>query len=262
VRATALRLAGSIPGTDAYRERLDRAAALFLVREEKGKPRTLTLAGGKTVGGVPRTIPADVFQNFEGLDLTDLAARHGFLPDAFIEAIPQGDHTFLLALIATAVTNGDTALASALVKRLATPRALVNLWSYKPEGLQGPEHCRVAIMEAFLDLAISGAFPDGQTLHTFYRIGHGLLPEPLAAKLLASESWRTHISRLAAPEADSKTPNAVKEAALLIPDSLLDAFLASISPLSPHLTLPARLFAEFCKSLAETTPVAPLKQSP
>jgi hypothetical protein len=53
----------------------------------------------------------------------------------------------------------------------------------------------------------------------------------------------------------------VKEAALLIPNSLLGAFLAAIYPLSPHLTLPARLFAEFCQSLAETEPVAPLKPS-
>lgn len=260
VRTAALRLAGSIPGTDAYRERLNRAAALFLVREEKGKPRTLTLAGSKTAIGA-RTIPTDVFHNVEGLNVADVAARLGFLRDAFVEAIPRGDHIFLLAFIATAITKGDASLASALIRQLASPRALVNLWSYHSEGLRGTEHCRALIMETFLDLAIGGAFPDGQTLHTLYRIGHGPLPEPPAARLLASESWRTHVSRLAAPEADNKTPNAVKETALLIPDSLLGSFLAAISPLSPHITLPARLFAEFCQSLAETTPVAPLKPS-
>ena len=261
VRVIALRLAGSIPGTDAYRERLDRAAALFTSREVNGKPRTLVLQCGTALSGA-RSHRVDVFPDFEGLRVADLAARHGFFRDAFIDAIPPGDHTFLLALICTAMAEGDATLAALLIRRLSSPRALVTLWGYRPDGLEMPDHARPALIEALVDLATSGAFPDAQTLHTYYRVNRGPLPEPLAAKLLASESWSAHISRLAAPEADSKTPNAVKETALLIPDSLLAAFRASIAPISPHLTLPARLFAEFCDSLAKTTPVAPLTQSP
>ncbi|NJM35093.1 MAG: hypothetical protein HC850_10735 [Rhodomicrobium sp.] len=124
------------------------------------------------------------------------------------------------------------------------------------------DRTRPALVAALLDLAISGDLPDRLSLHGLYRMNQGPLPEPLAAKLLASESWRSHLGRLAAPEADKKTPNTVNETALLIPDALLGAFLASIAPLSPHLTHPARLFAEFCTSLTETAPVAPLTQSP
>lgn len=257
VRAIALRLAGSIPGTDAHRERLNRAAGLFVSPSSKSKP-----ASSGTLSLVKGHPTYDVFQNLEGLKIADLAGRLGFLRHDFIEALPPGADMIVLALITTAATEGNAELAASLIRRLSGPRALVMLWSYRPDGLDTPDHARPALTEALLDLAIGGAFPDPQTLHTYYRVNHGPLAEALAAKLLASESWRTHVSRLAAPEQGSKTPNAVKEAVLLIPDSLLDAFLASISPLSPHLTLPARLFAEFCKSLAETTPVAPLTQAP
>jgi hypothetical protein len=45
-----------------------------------------------------------------------------------------------------------------------------------------------------------------------------------------------------------------------MPDSLLDAFSASIASLPPHLILAPRAFTDFCKSLGETAPVAPLPQ--
>lgn len=257
VRVIALRLAGSIPGTEAYRERLDRAAALFASRGSKTKA---ALPGSLAV--IKARHNYDAFQNLEGLRIADLAGRLGFLRHDFIEALPPGEDIIVLALLTTAAAEGDIALAASLIRRLSGPRTLVTLWSYRPDGLEMPDHARPALIEALADLAVSGAFPDAQTLHTYYRLNRGPLPELLAAKLLSTESWRTHISRLAAPEADSKTPNAVKETALLIPDSLLDAFLISITALSPHLTLPARLFAEFCNSLAKTTPVAPLTQSP
>ena len=260
VRTTALRLAGSIPGTDAYRERLDRAAALFITRGPKSQPqRKLALPGALASSkGRPHH---DVFPALEGLRLADLAGRMGFAADEFADALPPEEDILFLALLTTAAAEGDGALAATLIRRLSGPRALVMLWTYRQNGLDAPGEARPAIIEALVDLAIAGAFPDAQTLHAYYRIIRGPLPEPLASKLLASESWRAHVGRLAAPEADNKTPNAVKETALLIPDSLLGTFLAAISALSPHLTLPARLFAEFCTSLAETEPVDPLKPS-
>jgi len=256
VRTTALRLAGSIPGTDAYRARLDRAAGLFVTRGPKTQPKRML--------ALPRALASskgrhhDVFPSLEGLRLADLAERMGFAADEFADALPPEEDILFLALLTAAAAEGDGALAASLIRRLSGPRVLVMLWTYRQDGLDAPEEARPAIIEALTDLAIAGAFPGAQTLHAYSRIIRGPLPEPLAAKLLASESWRTHIGRLAAPEADNKTPNAVKEAALLIPDSLLGAFLAAICPLAPHVTLPARLFAEFCQSLAETTPVAPL----
>jgi hypothetical protein len=260
VRTTALRLAGSIPGTDAYRGRLDRAASLFVTRGPKSQPKRMLALPGALASSKGRP-HHDVFPSLEGLRLADLAERMGFAADEFADALPPEEDILFLALLTTAAAEGDGALAASLIRRLSGPRVLVMLWTYRQDGLDAPEEARPAIIEALVDLAIAGAFPDAQTLHAYSRIIRGPLPEPLAAKLLASESWRTHITRLGAPEADNKTPNAVKEAALLIPDSLLSAFLAAISPLSPHITLPARLFAEFCQSLAETMPVAPLNPS-
>jgi hypothetical protein len=255
VWTTALRLAGSIPGTNAYRERLDRAAALFAPRG-KGK-----LAETAKLALVKGRSNDEVLQAFEGLRLEDVAERMGCTPADFIERLLPGEDAVPLALIVTAATNGDAGLAVTLIKRLSGPRALATLWVFHPDSLDVPDEARQAIVEALVDLAIAGGFPEPQTLHAYYRILRAPLPERLANKLLASESWRSHVARLAAPDADGKTPNAVKVAVLLIPDSLLGAFLASIQPLSPHLTLPARLFAEFCQSLAQTQPVAPLKPS-
>jgi hypothetical protein len=258
VRTAAQLLAGSIPGTDAYRERIERAARLFVTRGPRSQPeRRLVLASAVASSkGRPNF---EVFQALEGLKLGDVARRLDFKPDEFIEALPPGEDIILLALMTTAAADGNAALTARLARRLSGPRALVMLWTHRPDGLEMPEDDRPVLIEALLDLALGGAFPDAQTLHTYYRIIHGPLPVPLAARLLASESWRTHVARLAAPEADNKTPNVVKETALLIPDAQLGAFLAAISGLPPHLTLPARLFAEFCQSLADTTPVAPLK---
>jgi hypothetical protein len=258
VRTTAQRLAGSIPGTDAYRERVERAARLFVTRGPRSQPeRKLTVASSAASSkGRPNY---EVFQALEGLKLDDIAKRLDFKPDEFVEALPPKEDIVFLALMTTAAADGDAAITATLTRRLSGPRALVMLWTFRPDALEVPDNDRPVLIEALLDLAIDSAFPDAQTLHTYYRIIRGPLSEPLAAKLLAAESWHTHVSRLAAPEADNKTPNAVKETALLIPDGQLDAFLAAISLLPPHLTLPARLFAEFCQSLAETTPVAPLK---
>jgi hypothetical protein len=255
VRTAALRLIGTIPGTDLYRERLGRVGALFMAREAKGKkPAALSL--------IKERKHLDIFQYLEGLRFADLAEKFGFAPEEFIEALPSGEDVIFLALIVTAAGEGDTGLAAALIRRLSGPRALPLLWRYRPDGLVVLDHTRPALVEALVDSVISGAFPDGQTLHALYRMNRGPLSEGLASKVLALESWRSHVGHLTAPEADKNTPNAVNETALLIPDTLLDTFLASIAPLSPHLTHPARLFAEFCKSLAETTPVAPLPPSP
>jgi hypothetical protein len=260
VRTVATRLAGSIPGTDAYRDRLSLAAGMFITRgvtdkAERKKSLSSGLALMKGVAG------HNAFQTLEGLRLEDLAGRLGMTRDAFVEALPLGEDIIVLPLLPAAAAEGAAALCTALIRRLSGPRALVTLWTHRPDGLDAPDHARPALIEALLDLAVRGQFPDAQTLHTYYRVNRGPLPDALAARLLASASWLSHVSGLAAPNADNKTPNVVKETALLIPDGQLPAFLAAISPLSPHLTLPARLFAEFCQSLAGTTPVAPLKPS-
>jgi hypothetical protein len=259
VRNLALRLAGSIPGTAAYRERLDRAAALFVTRGPKSQPER-KLALPKALASSVARPNYEVFQSLEGLKLADLAARLDFTPAALLEALPQEESMIFLALMTTAAIDGDCALAVSLAQRLRGPRALVTLWGLRRDSLDMLKQCRAALMDAFIALALSGAYPDAQTLHAYYGFNGGSLSEPLAQKLLASESWRSHVGRLAAPEADNKTPNAVKETALLIPDSLLDGYLASIDALPPHLTLAARMFAEFCDSLTATTPVAPLTQ--
>jgi hypothetical protein len=256
VREAAADLASRVPGTNAYRERLDRATRLF-VRDAKN-------AGGMPVLSLVKgRLHHEIQQELAGIRLLDLAERFGLSLGAFVDALSTQEDILPVAVLPGLVAEGDGALAAALIRRLSGPRAMVALfsgnWAY---GFHISSEQRPVIVEALVDLAISGAFPDGQSLLALYQTIRGPLPEPPAAKLLASESWRTHVSRLASPEADHKTPNAVKETALLIPDSMMGTFLASIQPLSPHLTLPARLFAEFCQSLAETMPVAPLTQAP
>jgi hypothetical protein len=206
-------------------------------------------------------VSQNAFQILERLRLEDLAARLGMTREAFLDALPLGEDIVLLPLLPAAAAAEDAALCATLIGRLSSPRALVTLWIHCPDGLDASDHFRPALIEALLDLIVRGQFADAQTLHTYYRFSRGPLPDALAAKLLASKSWLNHARDLAAPNADSKTPNAVMETALLIPDTMLPAFLDNIGPLSPHLTLAPRMFADFCKSLAETTPVAPLTQS-
>ncbi|NJM33554.1 MAG: hypothetical protein HC850_01345, partial [Rhodomicrobium sp.] len=118
--AAALRLAGTIPGTDAYRERLDRAAAVFASRSAKGKSTaaTLTVLKGQR--------PHDIYLAFDGLHLADLAARLGFSAEDFVEALPAGEDTLFLALIATAAGNADTALAASLIAKLVWRLAIAD----------------------------------------------------------------------------------------------------------------------------------------
>ena len=259
-RTTAQRLAGSIPGTDAYRNRLSGAAGMFITRgvtDEAKRKKHLSTGLAAMKGAVGHS----AFQTLEGLRPEDLAGRLGLTLDAFVDALPIGEDILILPLLPAAIAEGNAALCAGLIRRLSGLRALVVLWSHRPDGLDAPDHLRPALAEALISLAVRGQFPDAQTLHTFYRINRGPLLDALAAKLLASKIWRTHIADLTAPNADNKTPNAVKEAALLIPGGQLDAFLESIAALPPHLSLPARIFAEFCQSLGRTSPVASLTQS-
>lgn len=255
-KQAALHLIGSIPGTPAYDARLERASRLFAVSGPKGKPEKLSLSYAKMkAAGVQVT--ADIFQSFDGLRLADLAERLGLEPDAYIEALPS-DNDPLRAAISTAAAENDAALCTRLIGKLT----LSDLsWLFKPGGFMAGEPCHSAMTEAFIALLTRGDYPGASVLHSLYQHQGGPLPEALAAHLLAGDGWLRHLIALRVDD-DKKKDETLTATALLVPDSMLDAFAAQLEGLPAHLTLHARMFIEFCKSLGETTPVPSLTQSP
>lgn len=262
VRRHATALLARLPGTEAYKERLGHLRALLVLQKpKKGAPAKFAVEGGKGPAGAVRHNPRQVYDAVQGFPIAALADTFGLTRQAFLDAVPDGEDMLILGLLATAAREGDSQAAAALARRLSGHAALSTLLMLEPGGLAMPDDCRAALTEPFAELITASTYARPNAVHALWRHIGGPLPEALAARLIASKSWRDHVDRLASDVADAQRLNGIMETALLMPDAMLDGFLASLGERLPHLTLPFQIFADFRKSLAQTTPVAPLTQA-
>jgi hypothetical protein len=265
VRDTAKRLIGRIPGTPAHQERLRSAAASMMLTKDGLPPRWRRLIFKADMAKAKRR-PQRIIEVFAGLGVEQLAAALDMTPDAFIEALPEKDDAFIYTLIATAATQGDDAMATRLVAELNETDSLSLLAQFPLSGQDISEESRIAIMSRLVELAGGATYPEGWTLLALFKHAGGSLPDGIAASLIASESWQRYVVHLRARSAATHTGSKKAEdegllpTALLMPDSQLDTFSASIASLPPDLVIAPRAYIDFCKSLGETAPVAPLPQ--
>jgi hypothetical protein len=265
VRATAKRFLGRIPGTAAHQEQLRSAAASMMLSKDGPLSRSRRLIFKADMAKAKRR-HGRLIEVFAGLTVEHLAAALDLSVDAFIEALPEKDDAFIYVLIATAAAQGDDAMVARLLAELSEADSLSLLAQIPPSPQTTSDVSRLAIMSRLVELGANADYPDRWTLLALFKYAGGSLPDAIGVALLASDSWQRYVIHLRARSTAVQTrggkpeDEALLPTALLMPDSKLDAFSASIASLPPHLLLAPRAFIDFCKSLGETAPVAPLTQ--
>lgn len=260
VKDMAKLLLGRIPGAPEYDKRLSEAAAVLSVKTEGKLRRKRKLVFKVKDAGRARRHKAEVIvPALFGLLLGDLARQLDFTEDDFLALMTETELSIIVAFALTAADHGDCQQLKALTP-LLSDSAAIDLMA-RHHGLKPmTEECRAVLTARFTAIATDGSLPHRNTLLSIYNHARAPLCEDLARSFLQSVSWREHVAELAKFEDTEKKPNALPEAALLIPTSLLSDYLASISEVSAHLTAAARAVVAFRHSLAATVPVSPIAQ--
>lgn len=247
VRTAARTLLAKLPGTDAYKERLDRASSCFAVKPPK-------LSGVAKIvftppGGV-RNLGTDgvIYRLLEGIPAADAAARLNLSLGAFLKALPEGEGAVRTVFVQTAFASGDMTVIGALLPGLGDHldwlTGLLRSFGATPEA-------REALFNRIAARCEAGTYPKDYALRALVELLDGPLPDAIAARLLASSGWCAFAAALAGEENGRVRADPIEliYTALLMPRGSLQQFLAVIEPLPHAVNRKARDFAHFVLAL-------------
>jgi hypothetical protein len=255
VRTAAGKLLAHLPGTDAYKERLNLAAASFEVKRAR-------ILKTKVVFTPPHAVPPGqtgfaTYALLDNIAIQDLADRLGMTVDAFLEALPDSEEAVLGAFAQTAIANNVADVVAVLIPRLSAD-ALDFLITLMPQSGSVGE-VQHALLSRFIAELKDRAYPRASGLIALQSCLTEPLPSHMAKSLLASSSWRAYLAALAEPDVDGRKidPDSLLYTATLLPAESMQSFLATIASLPPAVNRKAHEFADFVLALpaSSQTPI-------
>lgn len=227
VRLVAADLLSRVPGTQAFDERLAKAAACFV--KPTGVSRVLSAVGLATQ--VTFQSPKDFTRQqvtalFDGLSLSGVAEAADLRPGELLDALPTEQWSLFEGFLSMARRAAD----------VHAPNDLRPLVAYQ------------------LNARAPAAYPAPHVLANIAAALAEPLDDALATQLLASQRWQAAVAKHLDTVKDDGT--FVLTAAML-PVSALPAFVDSLSKLSGGVTRTARDFADFVQALSDTAATNP-----
>ncbi|MBX2804811.1 MAG: hypothetical protein KTR19_02470 [Hyphomicrobiales bacterium] len=264
VKTVAQTLLGRLTGTNEYETRLGRAVAALSVKTGR-KPqqkRKLVLNSKQLTGHIRGRHASAVSSALLGLLPGDIARQLDLSEDDLLGLLPDSEFQIALAFAGTAASRNNRQQLEILLPLLADSAA-IKLFVNDGFGTSISEDSREMLTARFAAIVTQGSLPDGITFLSLYQHARAPLREDMAHALIRSRGWRNHVADLG-KDTDTNPkamPNALAEAALLIPAVILDEFLASFADIPAHLAGTARAVVTFRQSLTRTDPILPIAQS-
>ncbi len=242
VREAAERLLARLPGTEAYRKKLERARDQIEIKKTGLLKRRTTLSLRiEPRPNVTHTDPmfhATVFHSelFHGIRLADLASALNMTVEELMAGSAQsvGLGHLVLKIAILEGTKVDFDLFSTLLAGDSGGTALFLLKDVIPST---SGEMRKALLERAFSFATWGVLPAPILFEQIYDLLREPLPVPLAASLLRSSIWRDAFQS----DADASKPYWALNVAPLIPRALSDDFIRDAEPHSRRAALYHRL---------------------